>query len=340
MRAASQTTPRSATRNGPLWKRGQKKTLLSEGIIPSPHSARRSPLKRGAQKSPPSATRGVARSAGGCASAAQHPSGFTLVELVVVIAISGIIAAVLSVLLSGPINAYHDQAERTALVTAADAALRRMASDIRNALPNSIRIAGGGTALQMINVLDGARYRDDVPGNQSRRLRFNGSDDEFNLLGGFTRLGDFSRDNVQLVIFNLGQPGADAYAGDAVITPAGLTVTVADDSGGGAIANEKHVTLSSSHQFAFQSSGQRIYVVDNAISYICSGGQLTRRVDAIGNPQPTTGGVLAAESVSSCAFTYNAGTASRGGLVTLDITLTRNGESARLIHQVHVVNVP
>lgn len=263
-----------------------------------------------------------------------------MVELVIVIAISGIIAAVLSVLLSGPINAYFDQANRATLVSAADAALRRMASDIRHALPNSLRVAGGGTALQMINALDGARYRDDPPGNQSRRLRFNNTDASFNLLGSFNQLGAFSRNDVRLVIFNLGQPGADAYAGDAVITPAGLTITAAADSGGGAIANEQNITLSAAHQFAFQSTGQRIYLVDNAISYICGGGQLTRRVDAIGNPQPTTGGVLQAEFVSSCAFTYNSGTASRGGLVTLDLTLTLNGESVRLLHQVHVANVP
>ena len=268
----------------------------------------------------------------------QH--GFTLVELVVVIAISGIIAAVLSVLLSGPINAYHDQAKRSALVAAADAALRRMADDIRHALPNSIRVAGGGTALQMINVLDGARYRDDVPGDQNRRLRFNNTDTRFNLLGSFTQLGDFSRNDLRLVIFNLGQPGADAYAGDAVITPAGLTITAAADSGGGALADEQNITLSAGHQFAFQSAGQRIYLVDNAISYICTGGQLNRRVDAIGNPQPTSGGEPQTKFVSNCAFTYSAGTASRGGLVTLDLTLTRDGESVRLLHQVHVANVP
>ena len=64
-------------------------------------------------------------------------------------------------------------------------------------------------------------------------------------------------------------------------------------------------------------------------------------------PNPTllpTGGVsgLVVTQVAACSISYVAGTASRGGLVTIEITLddVATGESISLLHQVHVDNVP
>lgn len=264
--------------------------------------------------------------------------GFTLPELVIVIAITGIIAAAISVFIAGPIRGYVDQSERAELVDAGEMALRRMARDIRRALPNSIRIGGGNQSIQMINTVDGARYRDGAPGNQDRRLRFNAADDQFNLLGRFNLTGAFSGNVLRLVIYHTGQAGADAYAGDPVITPAGMTITVADDAGAGAIPDEHHVALAAVHQFPFQSATQRIFLVDNAVTYLCSGGQLQRAVSAIG-PMPGAGELMA-QYITGCDFRYDAGTASRAGLITLQLTLTRDGESVTLLHQVHVDNAP
>jgi MSHA biogenesis protein MshO len=50
---------------------------------------------------------------------------------------------------------------------------------------------------------------------------------------------------------------------------------------------------------------------------------------------------IQANSVSSCLFTYTSATATRSGLVNLQITLTDSaGESSTLIHEVHVDNAP
>jgi MSHA biogenesis protein MshO len=49
---------------------------------------------------------------------------------------------------------------------------------------------------------------------------------------------------------------------------------------------------------------------------------------------------LMANRIASCAFTYAPGTAERAGLVTLQFTVSAQGESISLLSQVHVDNVP
>jgi MSHA biogenesis protein MshO len=49
---------------------------------------------------------------------------------------------------------------------------------------------------------------------------------------------------------------------------------------------------------------------------------------------------LMANQVAGCTFTYTPGTAERGGLLMLKITVSAQGESISLLSQVHVDNVP
>ena len=65
--------------------------------------------------------------------------GFTLVELVMVIIITGVLAAALTVFMKPAIDSYFDTRRRADLTDMADTALRRMSQDIRSAVPNSIR---------------------------------------------------------------------------------------------------------------------------------------------------------------------------------------------------------
>lgn len=278
----------------------------------------------------------------------RHPAfpaaGFTLVELVLVIALTGIVAVVGALLIVHPIQAYRAQANRAALVALADGALRLALGDIRRALPNSIRLnANPGTALEMINTANGGRYRDgngnDGGGTNHNgalhRLQFNAADDSFDamgLLNGTT--------SGRAVIYNAGVPGADAYENANVITPAATTVGIATEG------QEFRVTLSSGFQFAFESPRQRIFFVDTAIGWLCDvgAGTLTRHTytsfDTTPPPANFGAGALVTRYVSACAFHYDAGTSSRAGLVTLVLTLTREGESVTLLRQAHVDNAP
>ncbi|MFA6270798.1 MAG: type II secretion system protein, partial [Candidatus Paceibacterota bacterium] len=75
----------------------------------------------------------------------RRPSaGFTLVEAVVAIVITGILAGIVAVFIASPVQGYVDSVRRAELTDAADVALRRMMRDIRLALPNSLRVTSAG----------------------------------------------------------------------------------------------------------------------------------------------------------------------------------------------------
>src|SRR5712691_6094236 len=88
--------------------------------------------------------------------------GVTLIELVVVIATLGIIAAVAVVLIRQPLDAYRASALRAELSDVADTALRRIERDVKLALPNSIRVTpntGTPVYMELLLTRNGGRYR-------------------------------------------------------------------------------------------------------------------------------------------------------------------------------------
>ena len=76
--------------------------------------------------------------------------GFTLLEAVLVIVITGIIAAIVAVFIKLPVDSYLDSARRAELTDVADTAVRRMARDIHLALPNSVRNPGDGDRKSVV----------------------------------------------------------------------------------------------------------------------------------------------------------------------------------------------
>ena len=101
--------------------------------------------------------------------------GFTLVELVVTIAVGSVVVAFMALFIVMPMNAYTAQTRRASLVDASDSALRFMARDLRSSLPNSVRVTSSGTvtALELLATADGARYQDGGPlSNPALALNF------------------------------------------------------------------------------------------------------------------------------------------------------------------------
>jgi MSHA biogenesis protein MshO len=267
--------------------------------------------------------------------------GFTLLEAVMVIALTGIVGVMVSTFVRQPIDAYVDLGERAALTDAADLALRRMARELRTALPNSVRVAGGGTYLEFLPVRSAGRYRAALTaGGTGNLLDFSStSDTSFDVLGPAVsaQAGD------QLVVHNLGLPGADAYEGSSrrAVTSTGASLaTVAYTVGG--------------TQFPYASPHQRFHIVGTPVSFGCTplaggAGSLRRYTGyAIQSTQPTAtlsalsgaNNALLSPWVSACAFTYSAGATTRNAVVTLRLTLTNGGESISLLQQVQVEGSP
>lgn len=305
--------------------------------------------------------------------ASPRPSGFTLVEMVITLIISGIMLALAAVFILRPIQGYQDLTRRALLVNNAESALRQMAREIRNALPNSVRIntAGGGYALEMLPVIDGAMYRTgggDAATNFNRYT--NPPDTDFDIHRFFQHIpvpatGNYVSSTHRLVVNNRGTADNTAYGpyptdgNGVVITPLGATITY---SATGLISlldalPAHHINLNPAHEFRSNSAQRRLYVIEKPVTYLCvpnsttpSLGTLTRYANyPIQSAQPTTAttldaltGVIKAPvsaQVSTCTINGDFNTVRRYALVTLDLTLSdTTGGTVRLLHQVLVEN--
>ena len=262
-------------------------------------------------------------------------AGFTLIEMIVVITIAGIVAAVAGKLIIAPVTGYVDLSRRAKLVDQAETALRRMQRDIRHALPNSIRIDknGSDTYLEMLNTVDGGRYRRYAdPATAEDILDFGIDDTSFDVLGSLSREPTSGH---QIVVYNVTTTGSSGNAYAAV--PDNMTI-IGDGS------SLDSIVLDPGFQFANTSPFQRFFIVDQPVTYGCEGGVLNRYGGYdIRDSQPTppaSGRALVSRNVSGCRFSYDPGASQRAGLVTLELSLTEDGETITLLHQVHVVNVP
>jgi MSHA biogenesis protein MshO len=258
--------------------------------------------------------------------------------MIVVIVITGIIAASVAIFIRRPVEAYVDVARRGDLTDAADTALRRITRDVRRALPNSVRIttAGNVTYLEYLQTNGGGRYRADTDsGGGGNFLDFVNADDAFDVIGTMPALAAGN----WIVIYNLSPAGAtaNAYSGD--------------NRAGYASDNGTTITLSAPKLFPLQSPGKRFQVVEGAVTYACDPlpggtGELRRYWGYnIVDPQPTppSGGsnALLATNISGCSFAYTAsGPTARTGVLALNLQISQGGESVRLFQQAHVNNVP
>lgn len=311
-----------------------------------------------------------------CCDPRRSPGGTTLVELVVVMSILGIIAAVAAIMLRDPISAYGLTVRRAELVDIADTALRRMGRDIRLALPNSLRIATSGstTYLELLTTKTGGRYRAQQDNTSAGDiLNFSAADTAFDTLGPMSAVtGQTIAANDILVVQNLfataaAQPQSNAYTYNQAAsnctnaTPSSTTCNTARITGpdtAGVLPNERHISFDS-RQFPLTSPGNRFNVVSGPVTYVCSTvagtdangngtGTLTRISNytiTLAQPQPPAGtSALLAKDVTACQINYDQAGPSvvtqNRGLVSMKLSITRGGETVTLYHEVHVDNVP
>jgi MSHA biogenesis protein MshO len=275
--------------------------------------------------------------------------GFTLVELVIAIAIIGILGAVAATILVPAFESYFASQRRAQMAEVADTALRRMARDIRLALPNSPRVDGGNSFLEILMTKNGGRYRalnDSLVGTTENPLDFSAADSIFDTLGSLaTGVDQTVAANDYIVVHNLGISGANAYD----IAAANRNIAQVSALGAGALANEDRITLAVATQFPLESPGRRFFVVSGPVTYACVGGSLLRwsayAIQLRGGLPPTTrpGGAteaVLAENVSACNLSYTTLPQVSRGLVGVRLAITRGNETVTLYYEAHVNNVP
>ena len=276
--------------------------------------------------------------------------GFSLIELVMVIMVTGILAGAITVFLKPAIDSYFDTRRRADMTDMADTALRRMSQDIRSAVPNSVQSVSS-SCFQLVPTIAGGRYRmasdtvNDTPAplpctpsaTCSAPLDVTQPVTEFDVL---TPMATVPAVNDWVVIDN--QNAGDVYAGSNR-AQIGAIVAAPRSSDG-----LFRITIGST-QFPSDYDGGRFVVVPNAeqtVFYSCVGNTLYRTSAAFNASQAaicaaTTGAVVATD-VASCTFVYdpNQGATQQSGFVWMRLELSRDGESVALVHGSHVDNVP
>jgi MSHA biogenesis protein MshO len=266
-------------------------------------------------------------------------AGFSLVELIVVIAVVGILSGIVAVFIRNPLEGYMAASRRAELTDIADGALVRIARDLRTALPNSVRVTQVGTTyyLEYLPIEAGGRYRAELTSSAAGDILdfTSGSDASFDVLGPTVT----ATSNQYLVVYNLGlDASTSAWIGGnrRTVTSNGAVTNLAFTATGSALPLE-----SPSHRF---------YLVSTPVSYVCDPAAGTvRRYSGYGAPtsaQPTGFGsginALLANRVKTCSIIYDAGAGQRLGQLTLRIQLENsegdNAEQVSLYREVVVNN--
>lgn len=287
--------------------------------------------------------------------------GFTLIELVLVIVIGAAMTAVLVSFFRPAIAGYLASRARADLTEQADAALGRIARDVRSAVPNSIRMPDS-QCLELVPTSSGGGLRtgpdtvnDNAPGclpsatcaapldNTQATAVF----DVLTLLASPPAIGDWVvvGNQTPTAIYE----GLNRAAIVAVSTPA-------------ASQGRTRIAVAST-QFQLGDGAGRFNVVPGGqgpVFYVCSGADGS--LDASGNGKgtlyrkmnygfiaahptacpSTVGADVLATHVTSCAFVYdpNQGATQQSGFVWLQFGFARQTEQIQLVMGAHVANGP
>ncbi|OGT04188.1 MAG: hypothetical protein A3F73_08890 [Gallionellales bacterium RIFCSPLOWO2_12_FULL_59_22] len=289
--------------------------------------------------------------------------GFTLVEMIMVITITGIIGSMVAMFIRAPVQGYVDSARRAEMTDIADTALRRLGRDLRTAVPNSVRVPNP-TYIEFLPTKDGGRYRARPTGGAGGcaaaagntlgdALNFDDADSCFEIIGTGIALfrGADDEHSDQIIVGSTQSDGNLPY----IATAAGVRRPYT-----GATGTQTAIRIAQVQFPVFaELEGRRFEVVpgeQQAVTYACLNldvdangdgtGTLTRFWSYGFNAAQAAPAALAAPSsailadkVSACSFVYDPNN-QRNSLVAATLTLTRGNESVRLYHEIHVNNIP
>ncbi len=259
-------------------------------------------------------------------------SGFTLVELIVVIILMGILAVGTVQFIADSSNGYAATARRSEIGSTARLAVERMARELRDALPNSTRVGNSGKCIELIPVRAASTYLE-LPLTTSASS-FPAVPLEPGYINGGERVAVYPDSSAS--VYSLNEPGP--------VSPA-VTVSAPD------VNNVVTVAFAAPHRFSAESPQNRFFLIEPPVSFCLDGARLWRYASygfVASQPLPATlpgslpGRALIGEGVSSSstAFTLSGATLTRNAVVVIDLDFATGVDSVHIGHVVQLRNVP
>ena len=272
-------------------------------------------------------------------------AAFTLVELVVAIAVGGIVTAFAAMFLLAPLGAFDAQSRRQDMVGDLSAAWPRLQRDLQDALPNSVRTRSNGNyvVLELLPVIGVTRY---TAAANINSLIIDAAGSPAGVIK-----GQPADQPVPLDAYLSVNPDANVYtlSGSITNTRRALTWTTNVANGAGTLT----VTGAAPNFSAGDSPRRRLYLVDAPVTYLCDlrpGQGTIRRYsgytiaanhasrDAPNEFATATRNELIARGITACTFGVHGAAAPH--TVSARFTTTRNGESVTLLHQSRAEYLP
>lgn len=256
--------------------------------------------------------------------------GFTLVEVIFVVVILGIVAAIGSSFVVSAVDSYRIADLRNKLVQRGRLTIEQMARELRMAVPNSVRISNTNRCVEFLPILAATRYKNAIPTAE-------------NSAPGKSVM------NTMSYLMGTGVPKhvvIAAYFPEEIYSNADPAAQAAI----GALGSEPYsqITLSGAHRFLRDSPTNRVYIAADPVRFCVLGG-LLQRISAYGFDTSSLGEVLPAGTVDlmahnvaadGLAFALAPGSEERNTSVLIRLLFSEGSTAIDLHHQVLLRNVP
>jgi MSHA biogenesis protein MshO len=260
-------------------------------------------------------------------------SGFTLLELIVVVVLLGIISVGTTGFIVNSVEGYSDLTRRDGIAATSRVAMDRMVRELRNSLPNSARTSGA--CLEFIPILDATSYISIPVSSSATTLSIVPFSEPPEL--GSTAVYPIST----TAVYNTVAP--------AVISPA--INSLAEDLDGSAVVT---LSLSAAHQYPAESPSKRMFIVAGPVSFCLVGDRLYRYQNYPRSAlQPTLATLpttepnrallafpVTAPVAPTLPFTVLNATLQRNALVMLEFSVEQNEERLLIQQEVQIRNAP
>ncbi len=265
----------------------------------------------------------------------QSQSGFTLIELITVIVILSILTVIGSGFMIRTAEGYQQTVNRSLLIQRGRQTIERLTREIRNAVPNSIRVSANNLCIEWLPTVGGGNYVGVLPDQSNGAsaissintspITFNGGSASYVVVGALNSAEIYSAAPSSLELFS--------------------SINTASIPNQVALANAKIFARNSVNNRLFVASepnqacisGDELFIYD---SYNTSGSYPSQ--SALTGSPPGAGVLVSAGVALSgeTPFSITSGVESRNTIVVLNIPFSKGGERIILRHQIMVRNVP